>query len=66
MPDMPAITVKNISKQFDNVEVLRDINLTVKKRRCGEYFGFLWLREIDVAALYELAGAARSGRDLYR
>ena len=31
MPDMPAITVKNISKQFDNVEVLRDINLTVKK-----------------------------------
>ncbi len=31
MSEMPAITVKNVSKQFDNVEVLRDINLTVNK-----------------------------------
>lgn len=26
-----AVSVKNVSKQFDNVEVLRDINLTVEK-----------------------------------
>ena len=31
MPDTTAVSVKNVSKQFDNVEVLRDINLTVEK-----------------------------------
>ncbi|KAA8999388.1 amino acid ABC transporter ATP-binding protein [Affinibrenneria salicis] len=31
MCETPAVSVKNVSKQFDNVEVLRDINLTVKK-----------------------------------
>ena len=31
MPDTTAVSVKNVSKQFDNVEVLRDINLTVDK-----------------------------------
>ncbi|GAA4504395.1 amino acid ABC transporter ATP-binding protein [Pseudaeromonas paramecii] len=31
MSDTPAITVNRLSKQFDNVEVLRDINLTVNK-----------------------------------
>ena len=31
MSDNAAVTVKNVSKQFDNVEVLRDINLTVAK-----------------------------------
>jgi len=31
MSDTPAITVNRVSKQFDNVEVLRDINLTVNK-----------------------------------
>ena len=28
MSDTTAVSVKNVSKQFDNVEVLRDINLT--------------------------------------
>lgn len=27
MPESIAVSVKNVSKQFDNVEVLRDINL---------------------------------------
>ncbi|WP_141684735.1 ATP-binding cassette domain-containing protein, partial [Klebsiella pneumoniae] len=31
MSDTTAVSVKNVSKQFDNVEVLRDINLTVEK-----------------------------------
>ena len=31
MPESIAVSVKNVSKQFDNVEVLRDINLTVEK-----------------------------------
>jgi polar amino acid transport system ATP-binding protein len=31
MPEQSAVSVKNLSKQFDNVEVLRDINLTVEK-----------------------------------
>ena len=31
MSDITAVSVKNVSKQFDNVEVLRDINLTVEK-----------------------------------
>jgi polar amino acid transport system ATP-binding protein len=31
MSDVPAITVTKVSKQFDNIEVLRDINLTVNK-----------------------------------
>lgn len=31
MSDSAAVSVKNVSKQFDNVEVLRDINLTVAK-----------------------------------
>ena len=31
MSDNAAITVNRLSKQFDNVEVLRDINLTVNK-----------------------------------
>ncbi|SUB72718.1 Probable amino-acid import ATP-binding protein YxeO [Pluralibacter gergoviae] len=31
MSDNAAVSVKNVSKQFDNVEVLRDINLTVAK-----------------------------------
>lgn len=31
MPDATAVSIKNLSKQFDNVEVLRDINLTVEK-----------------------------------
>lgn len=31
MPDNAAITITNLSKQFDNVEVLRDINLVVEK-----------------------------------
>jgi polar amino acid transport system ATP-binding protein len=31
MPDTTAVSVKNVSKQFDNIEVLRDINLTVEK-----------------------------------
>ncbi|MWT36262.1 amino acid ABC transporter ATP-binding protein, partial [Escherichia coli] len=26
MPESIAVSVKNVSKQFDNVEVLRDIN----------------------------------------
>ena len=30
MPEQSAVSVKNLSKQFDNVEVLRDINLTVE------------------------------------
>ena len=63
MPDMPAITVKNISKQFDNVEVLRDINLTVKKAMVS-IFGLLaqgnvdvvrcmnWLEQPDRGAIY--------------
>ena len=43
MPESIAVSVKNVSKQFDNVEVLRDIN------RVGK---------IHTAALYELAGTA--------
>ncbi|HHS9533567.1 TPA: amino acid ABC transporter ATP-binding protein [Raoultella ornithinolytica] len=31
MPDTTAVSIKNVSKQFDNIEVLRDINLTVEK-----------------------------------
>jgi len=31
MPDSTAVSIKNVSKQFDNIEVLRDINLTVEK-----------------------------------
>lgn len=31
MPEQSAVSVKNLSKQFDNIEVLRDINLTVEK-----------------------------------
>ncbi len=31
MPENAAVSVKNLSKQFDNVEVLRDINLDVQK-----------------------------------
>lgn len=31
MPDATAVSIKNLSKQFDNIEVLRDINLTVEK-----------------------------------
>jgi polar amino acid transport system ATP-binding protein len=31
MPESSAVSIKNLSKQFDNVEVLRDINLTVEK-----------------------------------
>ena len=31
MSDTTAVSVKNVSKQFDNIEVLRDINLTVEK-----------------------------------
>ena len=31
MPDISAINIKNVSKQFDNIEVLRDINLEVQK-----------------------------------
>lgn len=31
MRDTTAVSVKNLSKQFDNIEVLRDINLTVEK-----------------------------------
>ena len=31
MSETTAVSVKNVSKQFDNVEVLRDINLTVEK-----------------------------------
>lgn len=31
MPELSAVSIKNLSKQFDNVEVLRDINLTVAK-----------------------------------
>lgn len=31
MHDIAAVSIKNLSKQFDNVEVLRDINLNVSK-----------------------------------
>jgi polar amino acid transport system ATP-binding protein len=31
MPEPSAVSIKNLSKQFDNIEVLRDINLTVEK-----------------------------------
>ena len=31
MPDTPAVEIKNLSKSFDGVEVLRDIDLTVNK-----------------------------------
>jgi len=31
MRETTAVSVKNLSKQFDNLEVLRDINLTVEK-----------------------------------
>ncbi|MEO3739520.1 polar amino acid transport system ATP-binding protein [Kosakonia oryzendophytica] len=31
MPEASAVSIKNLSKQFDNIEVLRDINLTVEK-----------------------------------
>ncbi|WP_407579718.1 amino acid ABC transporter ATP-binding protein [Citrobacter koseri] len=31
MHETTAVSVKNVSKQFDNIEVLRDINLTVEK-----------------------------------
>lgn len=31
MPNSPAITINNISKQFNGIEVLRDINLEIKK-----------------------------------
>ncbi len=31
MPDVPAVQIDNLSKSFDDVEVLRDISLTVNK-----------------------------------
>ncbi|CAK9883794.1 MAG: Octopine permease ATP-binding protein P [Candidatus Erwinia impunctatus] len=31
MPESVAVSVKNVSKQFDNIEVLRDINLQVRQ-----------------------------------
>lgn len=31
MPDIPAVQIDNLSKSFDDVEVLRDISLTVNK-----------------------------------
>lgn len=73
MPDMPAITIKNVSKHFDNVEVLRDINLTVNK---GEVVSILgssgsgkstllrcmnWLEQPDRGAIY--LGEQRLGID---
>ena len=73
MSEMPAITVKNVSKQFDNVEVLRDINLTVRK---GEVVSILgssgsgkstllrcmnWLEQPDRGAIY--IGEERIGVD---
>ncbi len=73
MPDMPAITVKNISKQFDNVEVLRDINLTVKKGDVVSILGssgsgkstllrcMNWLEQPDRGAIY--IGDERLGID---
>ncbi len=57
MSDTTAVSVKNVSKQFDNVEVLRDINLTVEKGRWS-VFSARPVREIHAAALYELAGTA--------
>lgn len=64
MPEVPAITIQNVSKHFDNVEVLRDINLTVNK---GEVVSILgssgsgkstllrcmnWLEQPDRGAIY--------------
>ena len=76
MPDMPAITVKNISKQFDNVEVLRDINLTVKKGDVVSILGssgsgkstllrcMNWLEQPDRGAIY--IGDERLGVDEHK
>ena len=73
MSDVPAITVNKVSKQFDNVEVLRDINLTVNK---GEVVSILgssgsgkstllrcmnWLEQPDRGAIY--IGTERIGID---
>lgn len=57
MPESIAVSVKNVSKQFDNVEVLRDINLTVEKGTVVSILGSSG-RKIHTAALYELAGTA--------
>lgn len=57
MPESIAVSVKNVSKQFDNVEVLRDINLTVEKGTVVSILGSS-VGKIHPAALYELAGTA--------
>ncbi|VTM72092.1 Uncharacterised protein [Raoultella planticola] len=44
MPDTTAVSIKNVSKQFDNIEVLRDINLTVEKGVGGQYPGVVRFR----------------------
>ena len=56
MPESIAVSVKNVSKQFDNVEVLRDINLTVEKGTVVSILGRIG--KIHPVALYELAGTA--------
>ncbi len=58
MPESIAVSVKNVSKQFDNVEVLRDINLTVEKGTVVSILGSSGSGKIHTAALYELAGTA--------
>ncbi len=58
MPESIAVSVKNVSKQFDNVEVLRDINLTVEKGTVVSILGSSGSGKSHPAALYELAGTA--------
>lgn len=58
MPESIAVSVKNVSKQFDNVEVLRDINLTVEKGTVVSILSSSGSGKIHPAALYELAGTA--------
>jgi ABC-type Fe3+/spermidine/putrescine transport system ATPase subunit len=65
MPDTTAVSVKNVSKQFDNVEVLRDINLTVEKGTVVSILGSSGSGNRP-AALHELAGTAGSRRNSHR
>ena len=61
MPESIAVSVKNVSKQFDNVEVLRDINLTVEKGTVVSILGSSGSGKSTLCKIFAGAESATSG-----